>query len=690
MAKWRLLVLILIHLVMVAHLLQWLYQGVTISPVEPSESMYTLEAGELNAGFIMFCVAIIATLVFGRFFCGWACHVVALQDACTWFMNKVGIRPKPFRSRLLVWSGLLLAIYMFVWPTFKRDIISPISRWMTDHLGAWFLSNVLHAPQIQSIFNHPPRGFPYLFGEDNPFPGFKNSLIVEDFWSTFPEWYIAIPFLLTCGGMTVYFLGNKGFCTYGCPYGGFFAPVDRFSIGRIVVNDNCEGCGHCTAVCTSNVRVHQEVRDFGQVMDVGCMKCMDCVSVCPNQALSFKIAKPAFLVKPRTPGPQPSKVRRPDYDLTIPEEFVVFALALALFLCFRGMFNQVPMLMAVSMGAIGAFCAWTLWRILRVPNVRLQNLQLRVKGRVTRTGMVFALLTLAYLAAGAWSGFVRANRVIGDYLDQSILTSQSVVFAPGYTPQPDDNARALDAIAYLERGGPRQFGGLGWGHSPAAYTRLAWLHAVAGNRDASETYVQHAALVNRPGPALISGIATIMRAQGRDAKTYESFLQSVLAKFPDAHHARMALANLYLGNNRRDEALAQIKSILDDVRGADEDALVAALSTKARVGQIDEVLRDFPEVLRLKPNSASLRALRGAVAMIQNQPQDAVGWFDQALKRSPGNAQFYLQQGQVLVALGREGEARKLFERLNKMLTKLEREQEVVSPDERIRLLKGR
>jgi hypothetical protein len=38
-----------------------------------------------------------------------------------------------------------------------------------------------------------------------------NSLIVEDFWATFPPWYVAIPFLIVCGFVTVYFLGNKGF-----------------------------------------------------------------------------------------------------------------------------------------------------------------------------------------------------------------------------------------------------------------------------------------------------------------------------------------------------------------------------------------------------------------------------------------------------------------------------------------------
>ena len=94
--------------------------------------------------------------------------------------------------------------------------------------------------------------------------------------------------------MTVYFLGQKGFCTYACPYGGFFGLADKLSPGKIRVTDACNQCGHCTATCTSNVLVHAEVKQYGMVVDPGCMKCMDCISVCPNDALYFGFGKPTL------------------------------------------------------------------------------------------------------------------------------------------------------------------------------------------------------------------------------------------------------------------------------------------------------------------------------------------------------------------------------------------------------------
>jgi hypothetical protein len=71
--------------------------------------MRTLELGELNAGFVFFALAIVSTAVFGRFFCGWGCHVVALQDLCAWIMKRLGVKPRPFRSRLLLWAPAALA-----------------------------------------------------------------------------------------------------------------------------------------------------------------------------------------------------------------------------------------------------------------------------------------------------------------------------------------------------------------------------------------------------------------------------------------------------------------------------------------------------------------------------------------------------------------------------------------------------
>src|SRR5687768_18548697 len=123
--RWRAISLILLYLLMIAHIIQWRIMGLTVSPIEPSESMFTLQNGAINAGFIFFTLAILTTLIFGRFVCGWGCHIVALQDFCGWLLKKMGLTPKPFRSRPLVFVPLIVALYMFVWPTANRLIAKP-------------------------------------------------------------------------------------------------------------------------------------------------------------------------------------------------------------------------------------------------------------------------------------------------------------------------------------------------------------------------------------------------------------------------------------------------------------------------------------------------------------------------------------------------------------------------------------
>lgn len=458
-----------VYVLMAAHLVQWYVSGLsdgqrsTISPVEPSESMSAIELGNINAGFVFFVLALVSTFVFGRFFCGWGCHIVALQDACGWLMKKAGIHPKPFRTRLLILMPLLMGSYMFIWPTFKREALKPA---VTAIWGA-------------DTYEHLS---PFI-GDAVPRPIFEPQFVVEDFWATFAPWPIAIPFLLICGFATVYFLGNKGFCTYGCPYGGFFVPIDKVAIGKIVVNDNCEQCGHCTAVCSSNVRVHEEVRDFGMVVDPGCMKCLDCVSVCPNDALSFGIARPAVLAKPRTPEAKQRRARHKiPYDLS-PFEEVWVGLVFLVFTWFgfRGLLNSTPLLMSAGLGAIVAFTTWKLVRVLRTPNVRLGHLQLRIKGRFTVWGFGFVPVATALFALGVWGTVVRTYREVGGYWDYWVREGNA--FAVNYVPEAGEKRKALAAIAGYTRGDSILNGGIGWALKTPEVSRLAWLYAVAGDKD---------------------------------------------------------------------------------------------------------------------------------------------------------------------------------------------------------------
>ena len=117
---WRTAVLVGVHLLFALHLAHLYSTGSSLTPLEPSESMEFSKLTVINAGLIFFGLLILSTLLLGRWFCGWGCHIVALQDACRWLMLKFGITPKPLRSRLLAFVPLLAELYMFFLPAIAR------------------------------------------------------------------------------------------------------------------------------------------------------------------------------------------------------------------------------------------------------------------------------------------------------------------------------------------------------------------------------------------------------------------------------------------------------------------------------------------------------------------------------------------------------------------------------------------
>jgi len=359
-----------VQFLIILHLVLWLlgkhygwFGGNTITPIEPSEGMEFVKNGILNAGAIFFALTLLSTLLFGRWFCGWGCHIVLLQDGCYWLLRKLHIRPKPFRSRLLVLFPFGLALYMFVWPLFYRFVIVKL-----------------------------------------PWPGVTIHLVTEDYWSTFAPPLVAIPFLFVCGFLTVYVLGAKGFCTYGCPYGGFFKPLDAISPMHVRVNDNCQQCGQCTAACTSNVRVHEEVKLYGMVIDSGCMKIMDCIDACPNEALHIGYGSIAL----------GKRTKKRKYDLSLYEEICIALLFLFAFFAFRSLYAVIPMLMAVGIALVVTWIFWKAWRLLIDQHVNFHSAQLKYRGNIKLSGVLFFTVALILFALTVHSATVQSFKYLGD------------------------------------------------------------------------------------------------------------------------------------------------------------------------------------------------------------------------------------------------------------------------------------
>ncbi len=648
MGRRRAAVLIGIHVLIVIHIIHWLATGRTVSPVEPSESMETIETGLINAGAIFFLLAILSTLIFGRFFCGWGCHVVALQDLCGWLMKKCGIRPVPFRSRLLPLIPVILAVYMFAWPTILKGVIEPtLDR-------AW--------PEARAVLG-PMPGVPTEFADD---------LVQEDFWSTFPTIAVAIPFLLVCGFATVYFLGAKGFCTYGCPYGGVFAPADKIAPGRIVVDhDKCEGCGHCTAVCTSNVRVHEEIREYGMVVSPGCMKCMDCVSVCPNDALSFKFTRPSIARgKPRNSAPKPK------FDTTIANDLALGAVFFVTFSIARGTYPVIPMLFAVGIAGCMTFIAWKAWCTLSRPNVRIAPFQLRLRGRIKPAGLLFLLSTVLLSALFAHTAVVKYHKWRGLGIAEDTGISKAQLLAP--TPREFSTFQIAEinaALEHLHEASSIRRGGLALMDQPEVRTRQALLSLARGEPDVAEAYLRRS--IDRSGPSndACTDLGALLISTGRRDEAIRLY-EAWLSEDPDLWLVRDQLANQRRASGEVDRSIEEARALLLDI-GDDTRRHEVRQRTHLQLARMLAYREDFDEAVHHyevhlddTPEATDVRAEYCMLLSGLGRHADAIASCEEAiqlLKRSEQVRQTHLTLARLHAGASNRVAAREAYDTVLKM-----------------------
>lgn len=628
--KRRAIVLATVQLLMLGHVALWMmsreygwWGGRTATPIEPSEAMEFVKHGVINVGLIFFAAALISTLILGRWFCGWGCHVVMLQDLRGWMMKRMGIRPKPFRSRLLIFVPLILALYMFVWPVFYRLAIAPWTQ-----------------PDLQ-------------------WPGFSVQLTTTELWQSMPGALVAILFLFTCGFAAVYFLGAKGFCTYGCPYGGFFAPVDEFAVGRIRVTDACEHCGHCTTACTSNVRVHEEVREYGMVVDPGCMKCLDCVSVCPNDALYFGFGRPAQIK-----GPARTKAPKRRYDLTWPQEIGLAVVFLGVFLSVRGVYGLVPMLMAAGLAGVVTFLVWVFWCLWSKPNVRLHRFQFKYKGSLRPAGWTFAGLVVLVMGLTAHSGVVSGTVALGKYHAKQVTMPQEVVFSGSPMRMPDEMTDHADrALRFYRLASSIGEGGIGLSSFWQSELDIQMARLLSAKLDfvAAEALLRH--VLDRDGRSEVfcSSLAWVLRAEQRFDEAM-AYYAEVLSE--ELSYVRMLEEYVQFCGEKgaQPEAIDVCRRRLE--LAPDNLHTMRWLSLLLLdTGQLDDGIQLVRATIDIDPNSPGAFATLASALVRRGDDQDAYDAMAKALELAPENHLMYRQMAGLLRAIGRGEEAETYLDR---------------------------
>lgn len=200
---------------------------------------------EFNSFIKILAVLLVYTIVFGRFFCGYACAFGSLGDAihslyinvCKRFKKKPVVLNETLKRFLSYGKYIALIIILFI--SFK-DMTSALKG-----CSPWDVFSMLRAGNLEINA--------YKIG--------------------------AILLILIVIGMA---LCERFFCRFLCPMGAVFSlmpMIPGFSLRRN--REDCiNGCSGCKRVCPCDI----EISDMNSIEVSGeCFQCGKCMDVCPKQ-----------------------------------------------------------------------------------------------------------------------------------------------------------------------------------------------------------------------------------------------------------------------------------------------------------------------------------------------------------------------------------------------------------------------
>jgi len=212
----------------------------------------SFDLAALLPGIIELIAIVPATILLGRFFCGWMCAFGALGDFIYKLANKVfhikfKISPSADRALKFVKYGMLAYAVIFLW-TLNLPGLASASPW--DVFG--MIATVGTAPAIGYVLANLTLGFVFFV-------------------------------LIAVGSAFI----QRFFCRYLCPLGAAFSIFSVFKLTRI--EKQAAGCGKCRA-CSNACAMGIPLYKSNTVHTGECIECMQCVTACPRGNVSYSFA----------------------------------------------------------------------------------------------------------------------------------------------------------------------------------------------------------------------------------------------------------------------------------------------------------------------------------------------------------------------------------------------------------------
>jgi len=202
-----------------------------------------LRVGEIKyrfASYLILGIPVITAIIFGRVFCGWVCPMGAVQHFV--FKKETNKKVRNFEPNSRIHNILRYGKYLFLAILIVTVVITKTN---------WFSS----IDPFKALFNLDFAIIPTII---------LGVVLIASLAIGFP------------------------WCKYICPLGAFFAIFSRYSLFKVKINEKCTNCKVChTTFCDYKSIKPGELKP--EVIQMECVRCGECISRCPYNAINFTI-----------------------------------------------------------------------------------------------------------------------------------------------------------------------------------------------------------------------------------------------------------------------------------------------------------------------------------------------------------------------------------------------------------------